>query len=57
MITGFDGGEILVSAHSDDSLDRPLSSYTNASERIIHVIGITVPDDAEYTDDCFEMII
>ena len=57
MITGFDGGEILVSAHSDDSLDRPLSSYTNASERIIHVIGITVPDDAEYVDDCFERII
>ena len=57
IITGFDGGEILVSAHSDDSLDRPLSTYTNASERIIHIIGIAVPEDGEIGEDCFERII
>ena len=56
IITGFDGGEILVSAHSDDSLDRPLSTYTNASERIIHIIGIIVPDD-EISEDCFERLM
>ena len=57
IITGFDGGEILVSAHSDDSLDRPLSTYTNASERIIHIIGIALPEDEEINEDCFERII
>lgn len=57
IITGFDGDEILVSAHSDDSLDRPLSTYTNASERIIHIIGIAVPEDSETGYDCFERII
>ena len=57
IITDFDGGEILVSAHSDDSLDRPLSTYTNASERIIHIIGIALPEDEEINEDCFERII
>ena len=57
IITGFDGNDILVSAHTDDSLDRPLSTYTNASERIIHVVGINVPEDMEIEEDCFERII
>lgn len=57
IITGFDGGELLVSGHSNDVLDRPLSSYTNASERIIHIIGIIVSDDGELAGDCFDRII
>ncbi|MBQ9080558.1 MAG: amidase domain-containing protein [Clostridia bacterium] len=54
VITGFSGGDILVSAHSDDALDRPLSSYNYASRRIIHIVGFRVdyPDDA-----CFEDLI
>jgi hypothetical protein len=39
MITGFDGDEILVSAQSNDALDRPLSTYEYASLRILHLLG------------------
>jgi hypothetical protein len=34
-----DGGEIYICAHSDDALDRPLSSYNNASSRAIMIAG------------------
>ncbi len=54
IITGFDGEEILVSAQSDDSLDRPLSSYNYASLRFLNVVGVRV----EYEGDiCFEGLI
>ena len=54
IITGFDGNEILVSAQSDDSLDRPLSSYNYASLRFLKVLGVRV----EYEDDiCFKGLI
>ena len=39
IISGFQGGDILVCAQSDDALDRPLSSYNYASLRIIHIEG------------------
>ena len=54
MITGFDGEEILVSAHSDDALDRPLSSYTNAvTKRFLRIEGVRM----ELNDDsCFETL-
>lgn len=56
MITGFGAdGEILVSAHTNDFLDRPLSEYTNASERIIHIIGVAESGESE--GNCFERII
>ena len=32
-------GEIYICAHSDDALDRPLSSYNNASERAVFIAG------------------
>lgn len=44
IITGFAGEEILISAHSNDVLDRPLSSYANVGERVIHIMGVAVPD-------------
>ncbi len=51
MITGFEGNDILVSAQSDDSLDRPLSGYNYASLRFLGVLGVRV----EYEDNiCFE---
>lgn len=54
MIVGFDGNEILVAAHTDDALDRPLSSYNYASRRFIRISGIRV----DYPDDvCFENLI
>ena len=42
IISGFDGGEILVCAHSDDALDRPLSTYNYASLRVLHVMGARI---------------
>lgn len=58
MITGIDGDEILVSAHSNDALDRPLSSYVNAaSVRFIRIIGVvrSAADAPSY--DCFERLM
>ena len=54
IITGFRGRDILVSAQSDDSLDRPLSSYNYATLRFLHVDGVRVeiPENA-----CFEGLI
>ena len=43
LVTGVRDGEIYVTAHSNDVRDRPLSSYTNASERFIHILGTNVP--------------
>lgn len=37
IVTEVSRDEILVCAHSDDSLDRPLSSYNYASLRSIHI--------------------
>lgn len=55
LITGFDGEEILVSAQSDDALDRPLSSYRNAtSYRFLHLDGVRI----EINDDiCYETLL
>lgn len=39
IISGFKDRDILVCAHSDDALDRPLSSYPYYSLRIIHIFG------------------
>ena len=39
IISGFEDGDILVCAHSDDSLDRKLSTYNFATMRILHVLG------------------
>ena len=57
IITGNDGvGDILVSAHTNDALDRPLSSYPSTSERFIHIIGCLAPFDSPPTD-CFRRLI
>ena len=54
IITGFDGEEILVSAQSDDALDRPISSYNFAQARFLHIEGVRV----ELSDDsCFEILL
>lgn len=58
MITGIEGEEILVSAHSNDALDRPLSSYVNAAAvRFIRIIGVvrSAADAPSY--DCFERLM
>jgi hypothetical protein len=50
MITGFEGNEILVSGHTNDALDRPLSSYNYSSLRVLHINGVyfDVPLEASF---------
>ena len=38
-------GELYVCAHSNDALDRPLSAYSFAGVRFIHVEGVRLPAD------------
>ena len=42
IISGFTDSDILVCAHSDDARNRPLSTYTYASLRILHVEGARI---------------
>ena len=51
IITGFSGSDTLVSAHTNDALDKPLSSYNFASLRYIHIEGVrlSLPDDTCFT--------
>lgn len=53
IITGFRNGNTLVSAHTNDALDKPLSQYNYTSLRYIHIEGIriSIPDDS-----CFEAL-
>lgn len=37
IISGFTDDDILICAHSDDALDRPISTYNYTSLRIIHI--------------------
>lgn len=55
FVSGFDNGEILVCAHSDDALDRRLSTYTYAISRFIHIEGVNI--EVTERDDCFEALI
>lgn len=54
IITGFEPNDILICAHTDDSLNRRLSTYNYTSLRYIHIDGvrIEVPDDV-----CFEPLL
>ncbi|MBQ1230697.1 MAG: amidase domain-containing protein [Clostridia bacterium] len=54
MITGIADGEILVSAQSNDALDRPLSSYSYANARFLHLEGVRI----ELNDDrCYALLL
>jgi hypothetical protein len=50
LLTGKQGTELLVSAHSRDALDRPLSTYFYFSKRILHIVGVRlfVPEESCY---------
>lgn len=54
IISKIENGEIYVCAQSDNALDRPLSSYTFASARFLHFLGVRfeVDDGA-----CFSYLI
>ena len=53
IITGFEPNDILVCAHTDDALNRPLSTYNFASLRFIHIDGVRM----EISDDCYEPLL
>ncbi len=54
IITGFEPNDILICAHTDDSLNRRLSTYNYASLRYIHIDGVRI----EVADDvCFEPLL
>ena len=56
-MSGFsEQGEILVAAHSDDALDRPLSTYNFASARYIGIRGVRF--EIEFSaDTCFSDLL
>lgn len=47
IISGFEDNDILVCAHSDDALDRRLSTYNYATLRVLHVEGVNIELPAE----------
>ena len=47
IISGFSEGDVLVCAQSNDALDRPLSSYSFAGLRVIHIEGARLELDTE----------
>ncbi len=51
IISEFTDTDILVCAHSEDSLDRPLSSYNYASLRALHIEGAMLYFDEEAPAD------
>ena len=54
FITKVEGNEIFVAAHSDDALDRRLSTYRYAAARFLHIAGARV----EVTlSDCFPALL
>lgn len=54
IISGFTEDDILICAHSDDALDRPISTYNFSSLRIIHIEKAVIDLD---TDTSFENLI
>ena len=52
IVTGMQNGDLLVSAHNNDALDRPLSSYTYDAARCIHITGVRFSIPAG--DCCFD---
>lgn len=57
LVTGFDESGYLVSAHSNDSFNRPLSSYSFAAARYLHIDGIRLEIPDLYAPDCFDALI
>ena len=54
IISAIEGDEIYVCAHTNDALDRPLSSYNYAAERFIHIEGVREDIDEYY---CFQNLV
>ena len=52
IISGFSEGQTLVCAHTNDALDKPLSTYAFSSLRYIHIEGVrlNIADDSCFSD-------
>ena len=55
IIVGTDNGEFTVAAHSEDSYDRPLSTYNYTGLRYIHIDGVRY--NVTLPESCFEGLI
>jgi len=53
LVTGFDETGYLVSAHTNDALNRPLSTYTYADARFLHIEGVRMQIPDRYRPNCF----
>ena len=54
LVCGIERGDLLVCAHTDDALDRRLSTYRFARSRFIHIEGVRFESPA--TNSCFEAV-
>ena len=52
LLTGTENGVFLVSAHTNDALDRRLDTYTFDRARYLHILGVRF--EIENDDCCFE---
>ncbi len=52
LVTGFEGGTYLVSAHTDDAFNRRLDSYHYSEARFIHIEGVR--QYVKNSDSCFD---
>ena len=54
IITGFEPNDILICAHTDDALNRRLSTYNYSTLRFIHIDGVRI----EVEDDvCYQPLL
>jgi hypothetical protein len=54
IIVGFEDGEILVAAQTDDALRRPLSTYNYDFARFIKILGVRF--EIPSSGDCFSSV-
>lgn len=57
IVTGFSGDSYLVSAHSDDSLDRPLSTYNYYMARFLKIEAVRFEIPDKYAPKCNEAFV
>ena len=54
LVVGFDGGDTLIAAQTDDAFARPLSTYQYDYARYIKIQGVRI--EAEVGGDCFDSV-
>lgn len=57
VVTGYTDDGYLVSAHSDDALNRPLSTYDYYMARFLHIRGVRLEIPDSFLPMCFEGLI